>query len=245
VERAEFSAVFSLRADRGFGRISDSGNLGYPAFRQLMWAAMRWRFQYSLSSIMWLTLCLALLLSSVLMYRRMEKAERENGILRGRAGYSVGEEPVVVAYNWPIDVDVDCRITSMMKGADRVFVDCDSSITIRNNFDKEVKLHFPLLRMAYCTSNSSQFVYSKDIEPKLQQQKTITLKPGESCTIPLGRASWDLANRDLFEGKKSSDDGRWTLVFGVPAGENPDDYVVGTLVTNAVHWKVDKNCKVY
>jgi hypothetical protein len=48
---------------------------------------MRWKLQYSLSSILWLTLCCALVLSSVLMYRRMEKAEWENGMLRASAGY--------------------------------------------------------------------------------------------------------------------------------------------------------------
>lgn len=50
---------------------------------------MRRRFQYSLSSILWLTLCVALALSSVLMYRRMERAERENVMLRAEAGYLV------------------------------------------------------------------------------------------------------------------------------------------------------------
>jgi hypothetical protein len=51
------------------------------------------KFQYSLSSILWLTLCVALALSSVLMYRRMEKAERENVMLRAEAAYlTVGDE---------------------------------------------------------------------------------------------------------------------------------------------------------
>jgi hypothetical protein len=206
---------------------------------------MRGRFQYSLSSLLWLTLCFALLLSSVLMYRRMAKAERENDILRGSAGYSVGEEPVVVSYNWPIDVDIENQITGRMKGMNFVGVDCDSKITFRNGFSKEVKFYFPLLRKANCNSNSSQFVYSKEIEPELRQQKTISLKPGESFTISLGKLTWMFSDRDLFDGKESLDRGRWALIFGVPDGENPDDYVAGTLITNPIHWKIDKNCKVY
>lgn len=61
---------------------------------------MRWKFQYSLSSLLWFTLCLALMISSFLMYRRMEKAEKENLILRREAGYlTVGDERLVHAVN--------------------------------------------------------------------------------------------------------------------------------------------------
>jgi hypothetical protein len=61
---------------------------------------VRWKFQYSLSSLLWFTLCLALVLSSVLMYRRMEKAEGENSILRQEAGYLVvGDERLLHAVN--------------------------------------------------------------------------------------------------------------------------------------------------
>lgn len=57
---------------------------------------MRWKFQYSLSSILWFTLCAALVLSSVLMYRRMTKAERNEEAYR-RAAWSlvVGDERLV------------------------------------------------------------------------------------------------------------------------------------------------------
>jgi hypothetical protein len=57
---------------------------------------MKWKFQFSLSSLLWLTLCLALLLTSVLMYRRMAdaehrmvQAEAEAALMRKAAGYLV------------------------------------------------------------------------------------------------------------------------------------------------------------
>ena len=57
---------------------------------------MRWKFQFSLSSLLWLTVCLALLLTSILMYRRMCDAERrmteaeaEAKVVRKAAGYLV------------------------------------------------------------------------------------------------------------------------------------------------------------
>ena len=62
------------------------------------------------------------------MYRRMEKAEKENVSLRAAAGYSVGEQPVIVAYNWPIDIDVACRVTSMQKFTSSVIMDYNSEM---------------------------------------------------------------------------------------------------------------------
>jgi hypothetical protein len=57
---------------------------------------MTWKFQFSLGSLLWLTLCLALLLTSVLMYRRMVEAEAELPVLRRAAGYlAVGDEKLV------------------------------------------------------------------------------------------------------------------------------------------------------
>jgi hypothetical protein len=57
---------------------------------------MKWKFQFSLSSLLWLTVCLALLLTSILMYRRMVRAEAELPVLRRAAGYlAVGDEKLV------------------------------------------------------------------------------------------------------------------------------------------------------
>ncbi|MCC6123580.1 MAG: hypothetical protein IT426_01320 [Pirellulales bacterium] len=57
---------------------------------------MKWKFQFSISSLFWLTLCLALLLTSILMYRRMAdaehrmvQAEAEAALMRKAAGYLV------------------------------------------------------------------------------------------------------------------------------------------------------------
>jgi hypothetical protein len=59
---------------------------------------MRWKFQYSLSSLLWFVFCFALLLTSFLMYRRMSKAEQESAILRKDAGYlAVGDENLFYA----------------------------------------------------------------------------------------------------------------------------------------------------
>ena len=57
---------------------------------------MKWKFQFSISSLLWLTICFALLLTSILMYRRMAKAEAEAEVLRKAAGYLVvGDEKMV------------------------------------------------------------------------------------------------------------------------------------------------------
>jgi hypothetical protein len=45
---------------------------------------MRWRLQFSLSLLLWLTLCLALLVTSILMYRRVGEAERAKADAEGQ-----------------------------------------------------------------------------------------------------------------------------------------------------------------
>jgi hypothetical protein len=70
---------------------------------------MKWKFQFSLSSLLWLTVCIALLLTSVLMYRRMCDAERrkteaeaEAAVVRKAAGYLVvGDQKLVHAHQVP------------------------------------------------------------------------------------------------------------------------------------------------
>lgn len=202
-------------------------------------------FQYSLSALFCFTLCLALAISSILMYRRMEKAEKENSILRSSAGYDVKAEPVMVHFNWPINIDISCNITGTMKGMNCVACDYDSRITFRNDFSKDVKVHFPLLRMSRCSSSSAEFIYSAKLEPEFKANKTISLKPGESFSMTFAKHNCVFTDRDLLEGKESFDLGRWALVFGVPDGQNADEYLVGTILTNPIHWKMDKNCRGY
>ena len=62
---------------------------------------------------------------------------------------------------------------------------------------------------------------------------------GESFTISFLKHSCGFSDRDLFEGKEIFDYGRWALVFGMPESENPDEYLVGTVLTNPIHWKLE------
>jgi hypothetical protein len=204
---------------------------------------MHWKFQYSLSSLLWFTLCLALVLSSVLMYRRMAKAELENGLFRASAGFTKEDEPAFFQVNQSIDIDINRHVSSIMKGINGVRCEYNSEITFRNDSPKDIKLHFPLLRKAHCYPGSCEFIYSAELEPELKQSKTVTLAKGESFNISLPKRGATLfSSRDLFDGKEQFDYGCWALVFGVPQGENPDDYVVGTVLTKPIHWKIDKNC---
>jgi hypothetical protein len=60
----------------------------------------RWRFQFSLRSLFLFILIVALILTSVLMYRRMSNAERELVTLRNIAGYlKIDDESLFHAIN--------------------------------------------------------------------------------------------------------------------------------------------------
>ena len=66
---------------------------------------MKWKLQFSLSSLLWLTLCFALLVTSILMYRGMVQAERraaqaqeEAANMQQAAGYlTIGDRKLVHA----------------------------------------------------------------------------------------------------------------------------------------------------
>jgi hypothetical protein len=66
---------------------------------------MKWKFQYSLSSLLWLTVCSALLVTSILMYRRAREAERATAaavcqtlLMRSTIGYlEIGDKALVHA----------------------------------------------------------------------------------------------------------------------------------------------------
>jgi hypothetical protein len=203
-----------------------------------------WKFQYSLSSLLWFILCSALLLSGILMYRRMEKAERENQLLRHSAGYSIESEPVLVQYNWPdVNVSVLCNVKSILEGRNYIHIDYTTEFTFQNTGYKELKIHLPLIRASFCTPASMDL--SNNLNPPWKQNKEIVLQKGESFTIAFPEEHIEFPNRDFFGGKDNIDYGRWALVFGMPEGENPDDYLVGTVLTNPIHWQIEKGCKIY
>jgi hypothetical protein len=204
---------------------------------------MSGRFQYSLRSLLLLTLFLALAISSVLMYRRARKAEHENVILRFATGYDNKTEPVLVDSNAPVEIDIERNITSILPSGDFILRDYDSRVTFRNTSPKDVKVHFPLLRMSECFPRSCEFISAAKLDPEFKATKTISLKPGETFSFTLAKQTGSLSDRGFLEEKESFDFGRWALVFGVPDGENPDEYLTGTILTNPIHWKVDKDCK--
>jgi hypothetical protein len=106
--------------------------------------------------------------------------------------------------------------------------------TFTNFADKECRLHLPLLRAGYLTSNSNEFIFSKDLKAVWKETRTINLKPGESFLI--SHEIEGFSDRKQFGSKTHTSASRWQLVFGVPDGEDPDKYVVGTVLTNPIHW---------
>ena len=42
---------------------------------------------------------------------------------------------------------------------------------------------------------------------------------------------------DVFERQDSKKCGRWALVFGVPAGDDCDKYLVGTVLSNPIQYR--------
>jgi hypothetical protein len=178
------------------------------------------------------------------MYWRMEQAERENSTMRASTGYSDGYEPVLVMVNMPnrVEVEVDNLMTSAcVLDKNTTSYDYTTRIVFRNCGPKEIRLHLPLLRSRFCTPN--QIDFSIKNEPPWNQNKEIVLPKGESYEILESKTNGTTFGYDFFQGEESRDYGRWCLVFGVPEGENPNKYIVGTVLTKPVRWKIDKNCK--
>ena len=107
---------------------------------------------------------------------------------------------------------------------------------------KECLIHLPLLRAGFLSPNSNEFIFYKDMQSVWRQNKTITLKPGESFEIS-HQISGFTSNHKIFCLEDGADYCRWELVFGVPDGENPDQYIVGTVITNQIHWASEKTKK--
>jgi hypothetical protein len=97
-------------------------------------------------------------------------------------------------------------------------------------------MHFPLLRASAWFPTSTQYIFTSQLEPQWKENKTITLKPGETYTISLPEGLHE-TRYDPFGVKNPDQNGRWALVFGVPDGEDPDKYLVGTVLSNPIQWR--------
>jgi hypothetical protein len=156
--------------------------------------------------------------------------------------------PEFVQINWPMNVDVLYQIEDSIESKEDADIvvggvpfrggkkyyryDGTAVFTFHNDFDKDVKIHLPLLRASWWFPGSTQFYFTNDLKPEWKQEKTITLKPDETYT---------LSHRFVLGMQKKKvdgmEDGRWALVFGVPDGEDPDEYLVGTVLTNLIRWE--------
>jgi len=102
-------------------------------------------------------------------------------------------------------------------------------------------MRLPLLRACFCVPDGRDL--GDTLEPEWKQNKIIVLRPGETFTISMPNKG-RIFGHDLFAGKDSFDYGRWALVFGVPDGEDPNKYVVGTVLTKTVRWQLEKGRKI-
>ena len=135
------------------------------------------------------------------------------------------ERPEFVQVNRPFNVDVVYHVSDMLKGTNCYAWTVQHDVILRNDYDKDIRVHLPLLRASYWNPLSTQFIFNSDLDPEWKKSKNLTLKPGESLTISLPEGGL-LTSDDLFARQKSKKCDRWALVFGVPDGEDSDKYLV-------------------
>jgi hypothetical protein len=143
------------------------------------------------------------------------------------------EQPPFVQVNWPCKVDVVAHVSDRLKGENFYRWGMQTDFAFRNNFNKEIRIRLPLLRASLWNPSSTQFLFNAELAPEWKQHKTITLKPGESFTLSLAKDG-RLTQNDLFARQESD---RWALVFGAPDGEDPDKYLVGTVLSNPIEYR--------
>lgn len=80
------------------------------------------------------------------------------------------------------------------------------------------------------------FLFSSQLDPEWKETKTITLKPRESFTLSLPECGL-MTTDDVLDQPDSKKSGHWALVFGVPAGEDSDKYLVGTVLSNPIQYR--------
>jgi hypothetical protein len=116
-----------------------------------------------------------------------------------------------------------------------------TKVTFRHHDPEECRLHMPLLRACFCTT-----VYAElnKLDSPWDHKQDIVLPSGQSSFELVTENKNALCAEDKFKGNDCIDSGRWALVFGVPDGENPDKYIVGTVLTKPVRWIKDKDCKI-
>jgi len=146
------------------------------------------------------------------------------------------ERPEFVQVNWPFNVDVVYHVSDRMKGGNCYRWDVQCDFILRNDNNKDIRVHLPLLRASLWNPPFTQYIFHSQLDPEWKKTKTITLKPGESFTISLPESGLTTTD-DVFERQDSKKCGRWALVFGVPPGEDPDKYLVGTVLSNPIQFR--------
>jgi hypothetical protein len=146
------------------------------------------------------------------------------------------ERPEFVQVNSPFNVDIVYHVSDMLKGTNCYAWDVQRDFILRNDYNKDIRVHLPLLRASFWNPPFTQFIFNSDLDPEWKKSKNISLKPGESFKVSLPRSGLETAD-DLFDGHQSKEHGRWALVFGVPDGEDSDKYLVGTVLSNPIEYR--------
>lgn len=151
------------------------------------------------------------------------------------APVSPPSRPRHVDVDFPVRVDVTFNVRPVTSESEGNFVYRGTAdYTFTNNSPSERRIRLPLLRASYAKSNSTQYVSHAELPAEWKTPRTIVLSPGRTATITVP-VSGD-SDTPLSRLTARSGDERVALAFGVPEGEDPDRYVVGTVLTEPVKW---------
>jgi hypothetical protein len=171
---------------------------------------MKWKFQFSLSSLLWLTVCCALLLTSVLMYRRMAIAERDSAILRKDAGYlAVSDEKLFhavsvktydpFAWRWRLFIPPKHKLVVKAMSGDipaEGMPDLENMQKTANGIEGESILNVALRQ----DKNDRWMLYITMTEQNGQSQKYEVLPLSDSATKIITQSSYGSTSTILGEG---------------------------------------------
>ncbi len=160
-------------------------------------------------------------------------------------GSSVEERPEHVSTDFPVRVDVVYNVSGILVSANGFLnYEATADFTFKNEFRDRVRIRLPLLGAAYWSPDSTKYIKHSELRPEWKQRKTIVLRKGETFTLKVLSGNC-LMKCDARELERGFDRGRWALVFGVPDGEDPDLYLVGTVLTEPIHWQRAEKFKSY
>jgi hypothetical protein len=141
-----------------------------------------------------------------------------------------------VRTDFPVYVDVVYRVHQVDRTGQADFqYRAVADFTFRNVHHDEIRIHLPLLRAGFWFPGGTQFIDHRSLPAEWKQPHTATLKKGDSWTWTVNASG--TCNHNVSALDKGFQYGRWALVFGVLDGEDPDQYLVGTVLSNPIHWQ--------